>query len=146
MDDRIAVEQQDIVTLGPADAAIDGAGIAHILRVHEQMEAGMTGEAIQQGLHQFVAAAIIDHQHAVAGEIGLGQHRGEAALDRFGRIIDRHDDGEAARLIVAQRDFFRQDRGQRVAQIVAQHHWRELAEDFFAPGFAHGRDQAGILA
>ena len=146
MDDRVAVEQQDIVTLGPADAAIDGAGIAHILRVHEQVEAGMAGEAIQQRLHQFVAAAIIDHQHAITGEIGFRQHRGQAALDRFGRVIDRHDDGEAAGLIVAQRHVLRQDRREGMAQIVAQHDGRELADDLFTPGGAHGRDQAGILA
>ena len=82
----------------------------------------------------------------MAGKVGAAQHRLQATLDRFGRVIDGHDDGQAARFVDAQRNRLVQHDGKRMAQIVAQHDGRELAQDLFAASPPHGRDAIRVLA
>ena len=93
----VAVEQQHVVGVGMAHAAVDGADEAQVVLVLQQRDARLGGGFFAQPLGDLgLGAGVVDDDQAQRHGLRAGQHGFEAQLGVGQAAVDGHDDVDHA--------------------------------------------------
>ena len=93
---QVGVNVAHIAALGGVDARLHGRAEAMVLRGGDEIEVGLAGADVADGLQAAVLGAVVDQQHAGPhGRVGHeGRHLLLHPLHVVLLVIDRHDDGQ----------------------------------------------------